>query len=104
VGGQRHSPVALPSVNLVPIVQEAGWAPGTVWMGAENLAPTGIRSPDCPAHSESRVAMGWALCAIPANCVDDTSLKISNYTNTMRFLLLSSGAKLMRYKVPITRC
>ena len=26
----------------VPIVQEAGWAPGPVWTGAENLAPTGI--------------------------------------------------------------
>ena len=23
----------------VPIVQEAGWAPGPVWTGAENLAP-----------------------------------------------------------------
>jgi hypothetical protein len=28
----------------VPIVQEAGWAPGPVWTGAENLAPSGIRS------------------------------------------------------------
>jgi len=34
----------------VPIVQEAGWAPGPVWTGAENLAPTGIRSPDSPAR------------------------------------------------------
>jgi hypothetical protein len=25
-----------------PIVQEAGWAPGLDWTGAENLAPTGI--------------------------------------------------------------
>ena len=33
----------------VPIVQETGWAPGPVWTGAENLAPTGIRSPDRPA-------------------------------------------------------
>jgi len=37
----------------VPIVQEAGWAPGPVWTGAENLAPTGIRSPDRPARSQS---------------------------------------------------
>ena len=37
----------------VPIVQEAGWAPGPVWTGAENLAPTGFRSPDRPARSES---------------------------------------------------
>ena len=37
----------------VPIVQEAGWAPGPVWTGAENLASTGIRSPDLPARSQS---------------------------------------------------
>jgi hypothetical protein len=37
----------------VPIVQEAGWAPGPVWTGAENLVPTGSRSPDRPARSES---------------------------------------------------
>jgi hypothetical protein len=37
----------------VPIVLEAGRAPGPVWTGAENLAPTGIRSPDRPARSQS---------------------------------------------------
>ena len=39
----------------VPVrtVQEAGWAAGPVWTGAENLTPTGTRSPDRPAHSES---------------------------------------------------
>ena len=37
----------------VPILQEVGWASGPVWIGAENLAPTGIRSPDVPARSES---------------------------------------------------
>jgi hypothetical protein len=35
----------------VPIVQEDGWAPGPVWTGAENLAPTGIRYSDRPARS-----------------------------------------------------
>ena len=30
------------------IVQEAGWAPGPVWTGAENLASAEIRSPDRP--------------------------------------------------------
>jgi hypothetical protein len=43
VGGQRHAPAALPPrKDPVPIAQEAGWAPGSVWMGAENLAPNGI--------------------------------------------------------------
>jgi hypothetical protein len=31
---------------------KAGWAPGPVWTGAENLAHTGIRSPEGPAHSQ----------------------------------------------------
>ena len=40
VGGQRHAPAALPpGKDPVPIVQEAGWAPGPVWTEAENLAP-----------------------------------------------------------------
>jgi len=42
-----------PGKDPVLIVQEAGWAPGLVWTGAENLAPTGIRSPDRPARSQS---------------------------------------------------
>jgi len=36
----------------VPIVQEAGWAPGPVWAGAENLVSTGTRSPDRPTRSQ----------------------------------------------------
>ena len=35
----------------VPIVQDAAWAPGPVWTGAENLARTGIRSPDRTVRS-----------------------------------------------------
>ena len=51
---QQHAPAALPSgKHPVPIVQEAGWASGPVWTGAENLASTGIRSPDRPARGES---------------------------------------------------
>jgi hypothetical protein len=53
VGGQRHAPVAFtPGKDPVPIVQEAGWAPGPVWIGVENHAPTGIRSKDLLARSE----------------------------------------------------
>jgi hypothetical protein len=43
VRGQRHAPAALyPGKDQVPIVHEAGWAPGSVWTGAENLAPPGF--------------------------------------------------------------
>jgi len=44
-------PLFTPGEDPVPIVQEAGWAPGPVRRGAENLAPTGIRSSDRPARS-----------------------------------------------------
>jgi hypothetical protein len=35
-------PHLIPGKDPIPIVQEAGWASGPVWTGAENLAPTGI--------------------------------------------------------------
>ena len=60
VGGQRHAPAAFtPGKDPLPIVQEAGWAPGPVWTGAGNLAPTGIRSPDRPARSESLYRLSY---------------------------------------------
>jgi hypothetical protein len=46
-------PLSIPGKDPVHIVQEAGLAPGPVWTGAENLAHTGIRSPDRPARSQS---------------------------------------------------
>jgi hypothetical protein len=52
--GQRHAPAALYLRDRpLPIVQEDVWASGPVWTGAENLAPTGIRSPDRPARRQS---------------------------------------------------
>jgi hypothetical protein len=54
VRGQRHAPAVLyPGKDPVPIVQLAGWTPGPLWTGAENLTATGIRSPDRPARSQS---------------------------------------------------
>ena len=32
-------PLFTPGKDPVPVVQEAGWAPGLFWTGAENLAP-----------------------------------------------------------------
>ena len=52
--GQRHAPtVPTPGKDPAPLVQEAGWASGPVWTGAEILAPIGIRSPDRPARRQS---------------------------------------------------
>jgi hypothetical protein len=46
-------PLYLREWDPVPIVQEAGWAPGPVWTAAKFLAPTEIRSPDRQARSKS---------------------------------------------------
>ena len=44
-----------PGKDVLLIVQEAGW----IWKGAENLAPTGIRSLDRPARSESPYRLSY---------------------------------------------
>ena len=51
--------VSTPGKDPVPIVQEAGWAPGPVWTGAENLAPAGNRFPEPPARSESLYRLSY---------------------------------------------
>jgi hypothetical protein len=48
-----------PGEDPVPIVQEDGWAPEPVWTCAKNLAPTGIRSPDRPARSQSLYRLSY---------------------------------------------
>jgi hypothetical protein len=48
VGVQHHAPTALP--------------PGPAWTCAKNLALTGIRSPDCPAHSQSQYRLRYLGC------------------------------------------
>ena len=60
VGGQRHAPAALPPV---PIVWEVEWVPGPVWTGAENVAPTGIQSPDPTALTRPIVRVTGLIVA-----------------------------------------
>jgi hypothetical protein len=45
--------------DRAPFVQEAGWGPGNFWTGAENLASTGIRSPDRLDRSESLYRLNY---------------------------------------------
>jgi hypothetical protein len=52
-------PFSTPGKDPVPIVQEAVWAPGPVWTGAENLTLIGIRSPDHPALSQSLYRLSY---------------------------------------------
>jgi hypothetical protein len=46
ISGQRRSPAVLPpGKRTVPLIQEAGWARGSVWTDVENFTPTAIRYP-----------------------------------------------------------
>jgi len=51
MGFESHAPGAS------PILQEDMWTSGSVWTFKENLAPTRVRTTDCPAHSESELPM-----------------------------------------------
>jgi len=52
VGAQPHVPVAsTPGKDPVPIVQEAGWAPGPAWTGGKSR-PHRDLIPNRPARSQ----------------------------------------------------
>ena len=61
--------VEIIGVHHLEKLQEAGGAPGPVWTGAENIAPTGIRSPDRPARSQSLYRLSY-----PAQIITYTML------------------------------
>jgi len=63
VGGKPHAPAAsTPGKDPVPIVQEAGWAPGPVWTGGKSR-PHRDSTPDRPARSQSLFRLSY-----PAHC------------------------------------
>ena len=66
----------------VPIVQEDVWATEPVWTGAENLVPTGIRSPDRPASSDAPHAtksdLNYIQIPSPYRAVDTLRLGYKN--------------------------
>ena len=52
VAGLGHTQAPFPcESDPLPIVQVGGLTTGTVWTIAENVAPTGLRSPDVPGRS-----------------------------------------------------
>jgi hypothetical protein len=51
-------PLTTPGKHPLTVVQEAGWAPLT---DAENIAPTGIRSPDRPARSQPLYRLSYPV-------------------------------------------
>jgi hypothetical protein len=78
-------PHLTPRKDPVPIVQEA-WASGPVWTGAENLAPSEVRSPDCPVRRKSLYRLSY-----PAHVYVDISEILANiFTYTVVYTFVSS--------------
>ena len=79
LGVERPSQLALPREReRVSILLVAGWAPWTVWMSAENLIPTGIRSPDHPARNESLHQLSYprhTFLYLPSNIIISNILR-----------------------------
>jgi hypothetical protein len=63
--------------DLVSIVQDTGWDPLPAWSVAENFDPTGIRSPDRPARSQSQ----YQLCYPSPTKTLSSTLNIHNKNN-----------------------
>ena len=92
MGGQRHALAVLPPRKRpVSLLQEPEWASGPICLGAENLAPTGIRSPDLPVSSESLYRLRYSgpqyscqdSCVVFIRCWVRTFVMNTVYTSTL---------------------
>jgi hypothetical protein len=63
LGSQRHALAPLPP----GIKSGTGWAPEPVWMGAKNLASTGIRSSDRAARIETPYGLRYPSTILEVN-------------------------------------
>jgi len=55
-------PLFTPGKEAVPILQEAGWAPGPVWTGGKSR-PNRDSIPDHPARSQSLYRLSYRAAA-----------------------------------------
>ena len=67
--GSMPRPHCTPRKDPVPILQEAGWAPGPFWTGGKS-DPHRDLIPDCPARSQSLYRLSY-----PAHTVTSTRAK-----------------------------
>jgi hypothetical protein len=66
------------------LYRRLGGPPEPVWTGAENLAPTGILSPDCPARSGSLYRMSYPMAYVSKEMTPNGATVYPSDTRTMR--------------------
>jgi hypothetical protein len=81
-------PLFNPGNDPVPILQEAGWVPGSIWTGAENLTPTEIRSPDRPDRSQSLYRLSYRFHSSLLSYINPLKAEL----NPIYYLLALLGA------------
>jgi hypothetical protein len=85
----KPRPLFTPRKDPVSILQEAGWVSEPVWIGAGNLASTGIRSPDRPARSQSLYRLRY-----PAH----SQFCYLVYLTTLAKVVIASNSTIMNWK------
>ena len=67
----KSQSIYLRETDAVPIVQEAGWTPGTVWTGAQNLAQyrDSIHGPSKPYRAAISTELSRPCHMLLAICI-----------------------------------
>jgi len=81
-------PLFTPGKDPVPIVQEAGWAPGPVWTGAENFSPP----PGFDPRAVQPVASCYTGYATRPTVDTDTAVEQSTTSGESRLFMLGTSS------------
>ena len=93
MSGQRPAETALPGErHPVPTAQEAGWVSGPVWTGKENFAPSGLRTSDRPASSQSPYRLPKIIQIVKMRSMNE--YRWTDQTEGIRNILLNHIAPL----------
>ena len=88
--------------GAVPFVQEVRWTLWPVWTGAENLASTGIRSPDRSARRESLYLLSYPFVIVDYGNMKKTQINCFFFCTALIFLEWSNGMERFYFRGPRT--
>jgi hypothetical protein len=96
-GSASPWPLFIPGKEPVPIIQEAVWALGPVWTGAENLAPP----PEFDSRTVQPIASRYTDYATlsTARTITNIWMKTTNLSLTTNVKAVTSGLKWLYHSV-----
>jgi len=81
--GNKKESQFTPGEDLVPILQEAGWAPGPIWMGGKSR-PHRDSIPDRPARSQPLYRLSYP--AHPRCPKGSRKLRLADYVTMAQYI------------------